>query len=244
MKRYEDFCAEIYRRRDDLIRKKKERRRVALSCATFALCLAILGVIGFMDRDDAIRVLPDESNMQEHIEKIYPDTAKITSLTVAMPDGTVSVTDSDALSRAAELVNENEDSFIFYSNFLWYTDSYDTSEGESADIDYGVSEETHTEEDTYVSGVVAEVVTCPPSPSYSYSEKVTGALAEGVPSASLSSNTLYSATLDAILMDPDSALIFTFNNSDGESVTIALDSEKYPSLADAFIDILEGLEKQ
>lgn len=50
MRTHEEFCAEILTRKNKIVKKRKERKRVALSCIPFLLCIAIFASVGIRDR--------------------------------------------------------------------------------------------------------------------------------------------------------------------------------------------------
>lgn len=234
MKQHEEFCAEIYRRRDKLIKKKRERR-VVTSCLAFALCFAIIGVIGLMGEADGGRSLTgDEENTGAL------GIAEIQSVTVKLPDsdGAISVDDSDRLSRIVELINANEDSFVFCSSELLYTVTDNATAEETEETVCNIPGTSSTREGSSEStdeSTLKDTV-IPTLPTNVYGGDISVEASASVSGA----HVFYAATLNTMLEDADKAYIFTFEGTDGELVAIALDTEKYPSLAEDIEDILKA----
>jgi hypothetical protein len=169
----------------------------------------------------------------------FEELAALQSLTVSKPygDGTLSVTDNGALSRFAELINENEGCFIVYFDSLWHFESLETNDLINTDFATEETENSESpdknEEDKFQEGVIVEAVTTPASPSYTVGETVEGNVSPG-------SFALYSASLEVIVTDPENVYIFTLTDSNGETVTLALDAVRYGSIAAELEKIIEG----
>lgn len=224
MKTHENFCAEIYRRRDNLIRKKKERR-IALSCLAFALCFTVIGIVGLNGREN-VRTLTDGENT-EALEGIR-------SMAVAVPgyDEVLSINDSGRLSRIIELIRENEDSFIILNGELLQTEATDAETASETGI-----EETPSN----LSNATVEAVTCPTAAENVYGKDIPSISVDTLPQG-VKTFAQYTATITVAVGETDKAYVFTFKDLDGELVTVVLDAEKHPSVAEDIEDIINSLK--
>lgn len=94
MRTHEEFCAEILLRKNNIIRKRKERRRVVLACVPFVLCATIFAGVG-MSGNIVFPQTPDVnetggvgSHLTGQIEETY-EREELTDQVVELlpPDG-------------------------------------------------------------------------------------------------------------------------------------------------------------
>ena len=119
MRTHEEFCAEIDRRKQGFIKKKKNRQRIALACIPFVLCLGIFAATGIRGEDPHAAesgALSSISELAKHVQTLQitlPAESKYSGKSFSVSESTVAVKqDADAV-KLLSFIEENESKFLF-----------------------------------------------------------------------------------------------------------------------------------
>lgn len=141
MRSHEEFCAELERRKVNLIRRKKARQRMLMTGASFVICFGLLTAVGNFGKPSDID--------SESTEESYVSSAP-TLLSVQLPlkgelwdensdlstlsDGMLEISNTEDAERLLSFIEVNPEAFLYSdSDNGWYTYSRCIYETEKSD---------------------------------------------------------------------------------------------------------------
>ncbi len=118
---HEDFCAEITRRKTELIKRKKMRQRILLSCIPFVICLGLIAAVGMQGI-----ILQPEAESEEDRTNPFQSTA-LMMIKLPLADNSspyeseLEINSTEDAERLLAFIQTNAEAFLYSSGSDgWY----------------------------------------------------------------------------------------------------------------------------
>ena len=119
---HNDFCAEISRRKDHIVKKRNQRRRMLLCCIPFVVCVFVFAAVGttnLFSRGDIITPEGETGAVSTHA----PESVKGPYITVSIPGKTeddIVIDDESDVFAVLSFIESNSNMFMRSDGDGWY----------------------------------------------------------------------------------------------------------------------------